>query len=521
MIKKVVGAILMLIVSTAAVVNAQNALSIDKVYSAYLRNSGTIVENNQIKGYFYFYQSDKVDRRTNEYTLQILDENLNKVQNIKFTDSKDLSLLEASYNGGSLAFLFMNEKENTLDMKIYSLDGKLKYTYSREYTQKTEELMAEYTSMHADEGSNQNIFDMGAKGYISVLPLRDGRNVTYEMDFYSSESKKQWTYRPSNDEDKFAQAEYLGSVDDLVILQVMRKSRKTANRMASHLVGINVTKKKLQFDIESDEKTDKPFVPTSIMPVPGSPNILVLGAYYDDGDKVLKDATKGLAAYLIDTKGNIVSSTYNSWEEDFAKYLPSNRKGKIQDIGYLYIHKMLRTPEGKLYVVGEGYKRNGYNTAVATLAHYTGSSSNVAASTMMVTDMVVMEFDPSYKVSGATVFDKTNNLAAWRGKSTALSQHTIAAQLKATGAFDYDFTTSDADNATFNICFSDWVRGKDYKGQTFNTIRYNGTKFSTDRIELKSKASSMKVFPAKPGSVMIMEYFKKDKRLDFRLEKIG
>jgi hypothetical protein len=31
----------------------------------------------------------------------------------------------------------------------------------------------------------------------------------------------------------------------------------------------------------------------------------------------------------------------------------------------------------------------------------------------------------------------------------------------------------------------------------------------------------MRVFPAKAGSIMILEYFKKDKRLDFRLEKLG
>ncbi|MEO7394157.1 MAG: DUF6770 family protein [Chitinophagaceae bacterium] len=75
--------------------------------------------------------------------------------------------------------------------------------------------------------------------------------------------------------------------------------------------------------------------------------------------------------------------------------------------------------------------------------------------------------------------------------------------------------------ANFSVCYGDWVRSSDYKGQTFNSIRYNGSKFSTDIIELKSKASSMKVFPAKAGSVMIMEYFRKDKRLDFRLEKLG
>ena len=81
--------------------------------------------------------------------------------------------------------------------------------------------------------------------------------------------------------------------------------------------------------------------------------------------------------------------------------------------------------------------------------------------------------------------------------------------LKMTGAFDYEFTTADIDNTNFVVCYSDWVRSSDYKGQTFNSIRYNGTKFSTDKIELKSKASCLKVFPAKAGSIMIMEYFKK------------
>src|SRR5438874_10658651 len=118
---------------TASGLQAQNKLSIDKVYSAYIRKSGTIMENNRIKGYFTLYQSDKIDKHTNEYTLQILDENLNKVTEIKFEDSKKLSMLEASYNGNSLAFLFKNEENKTLDMKVYGVDGKLKYTYSRDY----------------------------------------------------------------------------------------------------------------------------------------------------------------------------------------------------------------------------------------------------------------------------------------------------------------------------------------------------------------------------------------------------
>ncbi len=74
-------------------------------------------------------------------------------------------------------------------MKIYALDGKLKYTYSREYDGKTDDLMRQYETMHTDEGTNQNVFDLGEQGFASVLPLRDGKQRTYEVDFYSSLSK--------------------------------------------------------------------------------------------------------------------------------------------------------------------------------------------------------------------------------------------------------------------------------------------------------------------------------------------
>ena len=109
-----------LLTCVCAVVFAQGKLSIDNVHAAFLRNSGTIMENNQIKGYFFLYQSDKIDRNTNEYTLQILDQNVNKVIDIKFQDSKYINLLEAAYNNSSLAFLFKNDDTKTLDLKILS-----------------------------------------------------------------------------------------------------------------------------------------------------------------------------------------------------------------------------------------------------------------------------------------------------------------------------------------------------------------------------------------------------------------
>ena len=293
--------------------------------------------------------------------------------------------------------------------------------------------------------------------------------------------------------------------------------------MTAHLVGISIQNKKKVFDIEDADDDDYKFVPTSVAPLQGKDEILVMGSYFNKGDNIVKDFSEGLAVYSINNEGKVLTKTYNSWADDFGKYLPLNKKGKLDDVGYLYIHKLIQTPDGKVFVVSEGYKRQASAGGIALTAVMAaaGGRSNVGVTKIVVTDMVIMELNNKFKVTNATIYDKTNNTVDATVASDYGSQHAIALMVKMSGGFDYEFTTGDVDNANFTICYSDWVKNKDYKGKTFNSIRYNGSKFSTDKIELKSKASVMKVFPAKSGSVMIMEYFKKDKRLDFRLEKLG
>jgi len=76
-------------------------------------------------------------------------------------------------------------------------------------------------------------------------------------------------------------------------------------------------------------------------------------------------------------------------------------------------------------------------------------------------------------------------------------------------------------NASFVSSYTDYERSKDYKGLIFNSISYYDGKITTDKINLKTKASSLRVLPAKPGSVLIIEYYKKEKKLDFRMEKLN
>jgi len=71
------------------------------------------------------------------------------------------------------------------------------------------------------------------------------------------------------------------------------------------------------------------------------------------------------------------------------------------------------------------------------------------------------------------------------------------------------------------FCYSDYVRTKDYKGGTFNSISYNEGKITTDRINTKSDASVSYVLPAKQGQVLIVDYYKKTKILELHFEKLN
>lgn len=501
---------------------AQSKLSIDNVVKAYIQNSGAIYQDGHIKGYFLFCQTDKIDRHTNAYSLNIMDQNLNKVKEIKFDDDKKVELLEAAYNGNALLFLFNDRENKSLQARIYDMDGNLKFTYSRPLDKRSEAFIQEYVNFTAknDEATNQKVFSISDKGFGVVIPLKDGRDETYELDYYSSDTKAQYTYIPPTD-GRFAKAIFLGATDSLMVVQVGRKEHAMSGQYTSSIVGVNFVTKKKEFELNDGMDMYK-FVPQYCTHLNNSGNLLLMGSYYDKTANIIKDFSLGLAIYTISPSGQIVSSTYNSWSKDIGKYLAMNEKGKIDDIGFLFFHNIVQTQDGRLFAIGEGYKRvaDGVGIAMNALSAVGGYYHAGGNTELKVTDMVILKFNPDFTIAGASIQHKNPNVFH-TDYADFNSQHELALIMKQWGYFDYAFTTTDPVTGSFAVCYNDYERSKDYHGMTFHSLRYDGTKFNGDKIELKSKASNQRVLPGQPGYVMIYEYFRKDKRIDLRLEKLN
>ena len=502
---------------------AQGKLSVDNVYRVTLRNSGVIVENEQIKGYYFFYMSDKIDRKTNEYTLQIVDENLNKVKDIKFQDSKDVVLLESTFNGNSLAFLFYNDKENSLDFRIYGLDGKPSFTYNKVMDKKSERYFKYQLEANSksEESENQNMFNIPGKGFISVTPLREDRKYTYDVNYYASGKRRTWTYNPVED-GKFANAQFLGANDSIAVIEILSKEKLMTKEKESTLLGINLENGRKVFEIRTQDGKHQLY-PMNISVLRGgnSGQFMIVGPYYEGSDRVIQDKSTGLGIWVMNNQGKIVQSKYMSWAKDLGKFLNVDQKGRVGDLGYVYIHKIMQTEEGKIFVVGEGYKKvaDGVGIALNVLS----GGYNTAMTKLQITDMIMLELSKNFDLENAKLYEKNkNNFSLFGYTSTDfMTPHTLALVAKVYGAFDYSYTQMGKNNASFVSAYTDYERSKGYKGLTFNSISYYDNKLSTDKINLKTDASRMIVLPAKPGSVILMEYFRKEKRLDMRMEKIN
>ncbi len=498
--------------------NAQQ-MSIENVYKPFRTTQGTIKEGTEVKGYYFFYASDKIDKKNYEWTLQIFDNNLKSLKTIKFQDSKDVTILESSFNGTDLIFLFYNEDAMTMEYQVYGADGKKKYSYTRSLTKKDKRyLELTYLAMDDEEGNYRGLYPVEGKGFISNMPSREGKDYTFQVDYFSTEKKKQWTYTPTMGGKRFL-GDYLGTHNGVVYIEMLKFGSMMDQKAESSILGLSLENGKLLFERSTDEAKFK-FYPAT-MAIMNDGKSYLYGEYFNPNDNIMKDKSLGFAFWGIDEKGAITSEKYLAWNLEVGKHLNVSSKGKIDDFGFMYLHNMVQTADGSIYAVGEGFKK--VASALGIIGKVaSGGRGGVSMAKIKVTDMILIKFDKDFNVKEAKIYEKNSNSVELPNGYEFVSTPLLGKMLKYSyGGFDYAYTQWNKDLSSFTVCYSDFVRGKDYKGSTFNAITYNEGKISTDKIQTKSDASRSYVMPGKQGTVVLFDIYKKEKRLEAHIEKLN
>ncbi len=507
---------IVLIFSTAMYVSAQR-VSIENIQKPRRTESGSIKEGTDVKGYYFFWPSDKIDKKNYEWTLRITDVSLKTLKEVKLQESKKITILETSFNGTDLIMLFYDEEERTFDYQVYGADGKKKYNYTRQLTKKEERYLEQSYLSNDDDETYKGLYPVEGRGFISNMPSREDKDYTFQIDYFSTEKKKQWTYIPTMGGKKFV-GDYLGTFNGVVYIEVLKFTSMMDAKPESSVIGLNLETGKQIFEKTTDSKYR--FYPASMSTMNDSKGYLY-GEYFDANANIAKDKSLGFAFWGMDEKGKVLSEKYISWDLDMGKYLDVSSKGKIDDFGFMFLHNMVQTSDGSIYAIGEGFKKVASALGIISQIASRGRG-NLSVLKLKVTDMILIKFDKDFNVKNATIYDKNANNYEMKSGMEFVSTPLIGKLIKYNyGGFDYAYTQTNKDVSSFTVAYADYVRGKDYKGSTFNSITYRDGKITTDKINTRSEAKWSSVLPSTQGSVLLIEVFKKEARLEGHIEKLN
>ncbi len=510
--------------------------SIEDILAVRLHDIGAIKNGNTLTGYYLFYEIDQIDKKRRSYSLQILDENLEQVAKKKISQAADIELVEAAFNDTLIMFKFHDPLEKRYLFKSYDLLGQKAKGGSRKFDK------SKYyppIDMYGGNGEGHigSLYAVPGQGFVQYASVKN-KKWGYIIDFLGPTRERSWKYRSKKDEQTLLFANHISANEDYLLTNISEAKNGFGKGIHSNvlLLDVNTGKKVFQTSLGSERPTQiiNGFIDED------NNTVTVFGLYFKEGIKSsIKAKSRGIFSATLDMKGKIIDQSFISWEEDFAEFLPVNKKGKLKGSEYIAFHDFIKSSDGKTLIVGEKYGKKADAGGIAANligGALFGASGGFATAQgrmtkFVVDDLVIMKLDTDKKLESVDIIEKTPTDLGLPGG--AMSPQVLAYFARLYGGFDYSFTQQNDDQSIISFVYLDEVKKKK-EANTFNlaSVNYLDGEFNTDQLELSGKSSFVKVLPAVPGYIAVFEIEQIEKKekgkrkktyntLNYRLEKIN
>lgn len=496
--------------------NAQTS-RLESVLSIKLEKMGPIYQNKQVKGYYMFYEFDRIDRKNREYLLKILDENLELVGEKKIAGSNQLYVEDAGYDERNIMIKTVDPATYTIQHIIF--DETAQRVDSRDLVLDRRDFVR-YREISAFGlvGSN-TIHAITENGFVSISASRPGK-TGYEIEYFNpTATKKYWKYATDGSE-MHEYASYLGGNATHIYTMVIKKKSALTNIIEPFLQSHNTATGKKEFEVPL-RSGGYVMWPTNAF-FEGD-QILISGGIYEDDDKLLKAKSKGLGLSAYDAKGKEIKKAKVMWEDVGDRI---KAEAEVKKPTSIFFHTVLKNQAGNYVFVGESYRRaaDGVGIALNVLSAAAGGGSNANVTKLMIDDMVLLEATPEMKLKEVKLFEKASTNARLP-VTDLVSLSSLGLIAKSFGSFDYIDTQFDEQNPQrFSVNYLDYDRIDEEKGgktSYYGSIVFNNGKYTVDKIPLKSTRTGIRrVYPAKSGFVMMLNYNRKEKQIDLELIKV-
>ncbi|MEP5254506.1 MAG: DUF6770 family protein [Winogradskyella arenosi] len=485
--------------------------SLSEITSFKIKNSGSFMDkNNDVDGYYFYYQVDKLKKGKREYAIKMLDNNLNEIATKSYIDDKNTILANSKFNNQKLMFAMVNVKERQYKLVSFDRQG----NQGDDIVIPVSKKEMKWLSFMLKSGNFNLLFPVDNKGFLFNY-IRDNKKLGYGLKYVPTDGGKAWDYNSPEEIKQIMTINPIEVNEEVVVALETSKKSLMSQTLKFKILVIDIKTGALLFEKEYDREENPRLITNAFLTE--DKEMVLLGEYFKKGDNVVKAKSEGIFAEVTSLDGKTISDNKVSWEDKIDAMMPEDSSGK-KNRGYVYFHDIIRTQTGSYYCIGERFRKTASGMGIAAAALGGGGS----VTQLTITDAVIFEFDSNFVLKNITNYKK--------GKSRAPSLTDFgspqlnAHALKSYGAFDYEFTQIDTDRDRFYATFIDYERLKGEKNKlAFKSIMYNEGELSEDKIYLqKSKGRiSYRVLPAKLGHVMLLEYNRKEKSLDIHLERLN
>jgi len=140
---------------------------------------------------------------------------------------------------------------------VYGADGKKKFDYQKEITNREKAyLKTTYFAASDEDQTYKGLYPIEGQGFISNMPSREDRDYTFEISYYCTEKKKQWSYIPTEGYKKFL-ADYLGTYNGVVYIEVLKFKSLMDGNPDSFILGLSLENGKVLFEKTTDLPKNK------------------------------------------------------------------------------------------------------------------------------------------------------------------------------------------------------------------------------------------------------------------------
>lgn len=514
----------MLLLQTIATPISAQKKSFDDVLKVTLNSKGAIMNGTEVSGYYLFYAVDKAEKGKMNYLLKILDNNLNQVASKSITDEKGVLLMESVYNGKSLMLKFYkpSNKDKEFTYRQYDMTGERKSSKTRPGGRLDYAMLAQNQG-NDDDGTLPTLFPVPGKGFINyILDTEKGAmsQSKYIIEFMPEDEAtgKAWKASSSPSSEMYESASFLACDEDILLSTTAKRKGAMNKDIEYYLLGTDMNTGDQLFETSVE---DSKYAIAVTNGTSEGDKIQLYGLYYEKNAKTAKEKSLGIFAMTLDKTGKVLERHYNSWAKDVSKFLPTNDKGKIEDVGYLYFHQFIKSADGTIFAIAESYRRTADAGGIAAAVLSGGRTAGAGVTKIVIEDFYLFQFSTDFTIKDVKVIEKNKSDFAYPG-TDYMSISVMGIFVKYLGGFDYSFLQKSNDKSLFTIGYLDYEKRKGEKdGYLIGTLNYVDNEWVNDKIKLSSSSTSFSVLPGKPGYVMVFEYFKKEKKMDVRLEKLN